>query len=148
MEYEQLKQMLSQVVPFNTYLGLEVTEIGPGTGTVRLPEDPRLMNHVQTQHAAGMFAAAEAASGAAMASTFADRMGQATPLAKSAQISYMKPARGPIDAKATLGEDAAAILGRLDADGKVEFPVHVSLEDGAGVKVAEMTVAWYVRTNR
>lgn len=147
MDYEQLKQMLASVVPFNKHLGLEIADIGAGTATVRLPEDSRLLNHVATQHAAGMFAAAEAASGAAMASILADRMGQATPLARSAQIEYLKPARGPIDAKATITEEPTDLVSRLDTNGKVEFPVQVSLEDQTGLKVAEMTVAWYVRKN-
>jgi acyl-coenzyme A thioesterase PaaI-like protein len=99
----ELKQMRSQVVPFNRYLGLEILDAGAGTGSVKLPEGPHLLNHVGSQHAAALFAVAEAASGAAMAGAFADLMAQATPLARSAQISYLKPARGPIIATAPGG---------------------------------------------
>jgi hypothetical protein len=39
------------------------------------------------------------------------------------------------------------LLERLDADGKVEFPVEVELGDEQGNKVAAMTVYWHVRNN-
>ena len=47
----------------------------------------------------------------------------------------------------TLGDDKAALLARLDADGKVEFPVEVELTDADGNTVASMTVHWHVRKN-
>ena len=147
MDYEQLKAMLAQVVPFNRHLGLEITEIAHGTASVRLPEGGHLLNHVGTQHAAALFAAAEAASGAAMASVFGDLIGRATPLARSAQVAYLKPARGPIDARATVTGDSEELLASLEANGRVEFPVQVTLQDAQGVKVAEVTVAWHVRMN-
>jgi acyl-coenzyme A thioesterase PaaI-like protein len=114
---------------------------------VRLPDDERLRNHVGSQHAGGLFSAAEAASGAAFVGAFMERMGEITPLAKSAQISYLKLAKGPILATATLGEDKASLLERLDADGRVEFPVSVSLTDPDGTEVATVTVDWHVRRN-
>ncbi len=147
MDPEQLKQMLSQVVPFNRHLGLEVLEVGAGSASVRLPEGPHLLNHVGTQHAAALFAVAEAASGGAMLGGFPDLLGRATPLAKSAQITYLKPARGPITAKASVSEPLNAVRSRLDSEGRAEFPVAVSLEDQSAVVVAEVTVNWHVRLN-
>jgi acyl-coenzyme A thioesterase PaaI-like protein len=147
MDYEQLKAMLGQVVPFARHVGVEITEIGPGTATVRLPEGGHLLNHVGTQHAAALYAAAEAASGAAMASVFGEMIGRATPLARSAQIAYLKPARGPIDARANVSGKAEELLAALEANGRVEFPVEVALDGTNGVRVAEVTVAWHVRMN-
>jgi acyl-coenzyme A thioesterase PaaI-like protein len=147
MDYEPLKQMLMTIVPFNRHVGIEILDIGPGTASVRLPEGPHLMNHVQTQHAAALFAAAEAASGGAMAGAFADLMMGVTPLARSAQIAYLKPARGPITANARVAEDHDAVRTRLEADGKTDFDVAVDLVDGRDLKVAEVTVAWHIRKN-
>ena len=65
-DYEMLRNVLGQAVPMVKYLGLEIVEVGPGRGVVRLPDKPELSNHVKSQHAAGLFAAAETASGAAM----------------------------------------------------------------------------------
>jgi len=147
MDYEPLKQTLMTIVPFNRHVGIEILDIGPGTASVRLPEGPHLMNHVRTQHAAALFAAAEAASGGAMAGAFAELMMGVTPLARSAQIAYLKPARGPITANARVAEDHDAVRARLGAAGKTDFSVDVDLVDGQGVKVAEVTVAWHIRKN-
>ena len=148
MDYEALRAGLAQAIPFNGHVGLEVAEVGDGTGVVRLPDEPHLKNHVGSQHAGALFSAAEAASGGAFVGAFAEHMGDITPLAKSAQIDYRKLAKGPITATGTLGEDKGDLLARLDADGRVEFPVEVSLTDQDGVEVATMTVHWHVRKNR
>jgi acyl-coenzyme A thioesterase PaaI-like protein len=147
VDYEALRAGMGQMVPFNNHIGLEIVAIGDGTATVRLPEGEHMNNHVGSQHAGGLFSAAEAASGGAMLGAFAEIMGDVTPLARSAQIEYLKLAKGPIEAHATLGEPKSDISSRLEADGRVQFPVEVDLVDGEGVKVAEMTVDWHVRKN-
>jgi acyl-coenzyme A thioesterase PaaI-like protein len=147
MDYDAVRQGLEQAIPYNRHLGLAVTEVADGRGVVRLPEQDHLKNHVGSQHAGALFSAGEAASGAAFVGAFAERMGDITPLARSAEISYRKLARGPITATGTLGEPKASLLERLDADGKVEFPVQVDLADADGTSVAEMTVHWHVRRN-
>jgi len=147
MDYEALRAGIADAVPYNAHLGLELLEVGDGRAVVRLPGGDHLDNHVGTWHAGGLFSAAEAASGAAFVGGFAERLGDITPLTRSANIEYTALARGPIDATATLDEDAAVLLERLDADGRVEFPVAIVLTDGDGKHVAEMTVTWNVRKN-
>ena len=88
---------------------------------MRLPDDERLRNHVGTQHAAGLFAAAEAASGGAFVAGFADRLAEIRPLAASAEISYTKLAKGPIDARAEL-PGTEGLLATLDARGQGLVP--------------------------
>lgn len=146
MDTTLIKQMLSAGIPFNQTLGLEVVDIGDGVGTVRLPDDPRLRNHVQSQHAGALFTVAEAASGAAIAGALlaANLMGAVTPLAKGAEIAYRKLARGAIDARATLTADRAALAADL-ASGKAECSVEVTLTDAAGVEVATVKVRWHLR---
>ncbi|MDX6581062.1 MAG: hypothetical protein QOI10_246 [Solirubrobacterales bacterium] len=146
MDYDALREGMGSAVPFNNHIGLQIIELGPGTATVRLPDEEGLRNHVGTQHAAGLFAAAEAASGGAFVGAFAERMGEIRPLASNAEIAYTKLAKGPIDARAELA-GAAELLERLDTDGKVSFPVEVTLTDGEGVTVATATVQWHVRKN-
>jgi acyl-coenzyme A thioesterase PaaI-like protein len=146
MDYEALRAGMDAAVPFNKHLGLELVELGPGTATVRLPDDEGLRNHVGSQHAGGLFAAAEAASGGAFVGTFAERLAELRPLAAKAEIAYTKLARGPIDAHAELA-GGEQLLTTLDADGKVSFPVEVTLSDGDGETVATATVQWHVRKN-
>jgi acyl-coenzyme A thioesterase PaaI-like protein len=147
MDFEPVRAGLEQAIPFNRHLGLKVVAVSDGSGSVELPDDERLRNHVGSQHAGGLFSAAEAASGAAFVGAFVERMGEITPLAKAARIEYLKLAKGPITATGTLAEDKASLLERLDADGRVEFPIAVSLTDGDGTEVARVTVDWHVRKN-
>ena len=147
MDYEAVRAGYAQAIPFNNHVGLEIAEVAEGRGVVRLPDGPELKNHVGSQHAGALFAAGEAASGGAFVGAFAEHMGGITPLARAASISYLKLAQGPITATATLGEDRAGLIERLEADGRVEFPVSVELVDEDGQKVAEMTVDWHVRRN-
>jgi uncharacterized protein (TIGR00369 family) len=145
VDFDAIAKGMAMAVPFVGHLGIEIVEISAGEATVRLPRRPELNNHVGSQHAGALFTAAETASGAAFVGAFAIRMGEVTPLAKSAQIDYLKVANGPITAAAKLGVDAAEALATLDAEGKVEFPCEVELSDGDGNLVATATVDWHVR---
>lgn len=145
-DYDALRDGLQQAIPFNNHLGLEVVEITEGRGVVRLPDDEKLHNHVGSQHAGGLFAAGEAASGAAFISVFAEHMGGVVALAKSAEIDYQKLAKGTITATGTLDMDAREIIDGIDGEeGKAEFPVEVEMKDEGGKAVAAMTVHWHVR---
>ncbi|HEX5307806.1 MAG TPA: DUF4442 domain-containing protein [Solirubrobacteraceae bacterium] len=147
VDYSAVAAGLSQAIPFNVHLGLETTAVAPDSGSVRLPDDGKLHNHVGSQHAGALFAAGEAASGAAFVGAFLDIMGEITPLAESASISYKKLAKGEITASASFGEDADALKAKLREEGRIRFPVQVQMTDAEGNVVAEMTVDWYVRHN-
>ena len=146
-DFDAMAAGMTQAVPFAGYVGLEISSIGEGESVVVLPERRELDNHVGSQHAGALFTAAEAASGAAFLGAFAERLGDVTPLARRAEISYEKIARGPIEARARLGVPAAEALAALDADGKVVFPCEVTLTDTDGNQVATATVDWHVRLN-
>ncbi len=147
-DFDAIAEGMAQAVPFADYLGLEFISISEGAAVVRLPEWSELTNHVGSQHAGALFTAAEAASGAAFVGAFAERLGEVTPLARRAEISYEKIAKGPIDASAKLGIPASEALSALDGEGKVLFPCEIALHDGEGVLVASATVDWHVRLNR
>lgn len=144
IDYEALAKGMAAAVPFNGHLGLEYVSIGPGEAVIRLPDDERLRNHVGSQHAGGLFAVAEAASGGAFVSCFAERLGDVTPLAAEASIRYTKLAKGPIDATGRL-DGAEELIAELDREGKVSFPIEVELADSEGNAVANATVQWHVR---
>lgn len=146
MDKDAIRSLLEQAVPFNRHIGLRILDVGD-EAKVALPEADELKNHVGSQHAAALFAAGEAASGAAVVGALADHMATVTPLARSAEIRYRKLALGPITASARLGRRTAEILEELRRDSRVEFDVTVEMTDGAGVAVAEMTVRWHLRRN-
>jgi acyl-coenzyme A thioesterase PaaI-like protein len=145
MDYEAIRAGMAVAIPFNTHLGLEVVELGPGRGVVRLPDRAELRNHVGSQHAGALFAAGEAASGGAFVGAFAERLAEITPLAEGAEIAYRRIARGTITATGTLSADADELLAQLDEEGAVRFTVEVDLTDGSGDTIAEMSVRWHVR---
>ena len=147
MDYEPIRAGMEQAIPYNRHVGLTVTEVAEGRGVVTLPEGEHLHNHVGSQHAGALFSAGEAASGAAFVGAFAEHLGGITPLARTAEISYLKLAKGPITATGALQGSKEELLSGLEADGKVEFPVKVELTDQEGKTVAEMTVNWHVRKN-
>lgn len=147
-DFDLIAKGMSQAVPFAGYLGVEVIHVAEGEAVARLPERHELTNHVGSQHAGALFTVAEAASGAAFVGAFVERLGEVTPLARSAEISYEKIAKGAIDASAKLAVPAADALATLDAEGKVVFPCEVELTDSSGQRVATATVHWHVRLNQ
>lgn len=147
-DFDAIAQGMTQAVPFAGHLGLEITSVAEGKAVVLLPERPELTNHVGSQHAGALFTVAETASGAAFVGAFAERLGEVTPLARSAEISYEKIAKGPIEARARLAVPAAEALATLDSEGKVVFPCEIELTDASGLRVATATVHWHVRLNK
>ena len=147
MDYEAIRAGLQTAIPYNVHLGLEVAEVAPGRGVVRLPDRAEIRNHVGSQHAGALFSAGEAASGAAFVGAFAERLAELTPLAEGADITYRKLAQGVITATGTLDTDPDELLGALDEDGVARFAVGVELTNAVGDTVAEMTVRWHVRRN-
>jgi uncharacterized protein (TIGR00369 family) len=147
-DFEAIAAGMTQAVPFAGHLGLEITTVAEGEAVVVLPERQELTNHVGSQHAGALFTVAETASGAAFVGAFAERMGDVTPLARSADIAYEKIAKGPVTATAVLGMAKDEALATLDSEGKVEFPCEVVLTDAAGTRVATATVRWHVRLNK
>ncbi|HEX8123272.1 MAG TPA: DUF4442 domain-containing protein [Solirubrobacteraceae bacterium] len=147
MDYDAIRAGLQAAIPYNVHLGLEVAEVAPGRGVVRLPDRAEIRNHVGSQHAGALFSAGEAASGAAFVGAFAERLGDLTPLAESAEIAYRKVAQGVITATGRLDTPAEELLAKLDDEGVVRFVVGVELTNATGDSVAEMTVRWHVRAN-
>jgi len=147
-DFDAIAKGMTQAVPFAGHLGLEVTSVTEGEAVVVLPERQELTNHVGSQHAGALFTVAETASGAAFVGAFAERLGEVTPLARNAEISYERIAKGPIEASAKLGVSRADALATLDADGKVVFPCEIELTDSSGQRVATATVHWHVRLNK
>src|SRR6201996_8880869 len=145
IDFDAIAKGMAIAVPYISHMGIEVTEMSEGTATAILPDRPELHNHVGSQHAGALFGVAETASGAAFVGAFAVRMGDVTPLARSAEIAYVKVARGQVEAKAKLGVPAAEALATLDKDGRVDFSVEVEMTDGEGDTVATATVDWNVR---
>lgn len=144
IEVEALNALLTEGVPFNRVLGIQVVAVGPERAEVLLPEAPERLNHVGTVHAAALFGLGEASSGAMVIATFSDLQGQGyVPLAAAARIAYKKASRGEMRGVATLAADEQErVRGEVASAGKSRFVVPVQLLDAGGVVTVEMSVEW------
>lgn len=143
--FEMIRTHLDQAVPFARHTGVVLKSVADGSAVAELPEQPHTLNHIATQHAGALYTLGEAASGGAMAGALVDRLMTVRPVAAEARIKYLAIARGTIAATADTVQPAAALRAELDAIGKIQFDVAVSLTDASGKVVAEMTVAWHVK---
>ena len=148
MVYDRIKQQMMDTLPFVRLLGISIDDIGAGTSRVSMPEDPKLNNHLGTQHAGALFTLAETASGAAMAGGFAELILGLRPVAKESRIQYQKVARGATRAEGRVPGDLAALKAQLAPDGQVAFPVAVDIFVAEGTLAAQVTVDWYLSQKR
>jgi acyl-coenzyme A thioesterase PaaI-like protein len=148
-DYDAIRTLMPELVPFVKTLGLEYLELGQGRAVLRLSDDPAFHNHVAGPHAGAIFTLAESASGAVVIGSFEDLLPKVTPLAASATIAYTKLQKGPVTAEAVLGRPAAEVRAELDDTGKtVHFPVEVIMRDSDGNETSRMTISWALRPNR
>lgn len=146
--YETIRDQLARNVPFARHAGVEIDRIGKGHASAHLPFRPEGLNHIGTQHAAALFALGETASGAAMAGAFAPILLELRPVAAEATIRYLGPAKGRVSAEARVGAEPDALLRTVRCEGKVRFPVVVSLKSEDGAEIGEMKVDWHVSRGR
>lgn len=146
--FDMIKSHLDSAVPFATYVGVKLLEIGDGTASAELEQRNEVSNHIQSMHAGAMFTLGEAASGAAMAGALAPVILNMRPVAAVANIAFRKVAKGTLTAHAKTSQSGEALMEEISAKGKVAFDVLVDIRDSSGDSVVEMTVNWYVSANR
>lgn len=148
LDLNTARDFLADAVPFNRHLGIEYVELTRDRAVLRLPDDPRLHNHVQGPHAAALFGLAEAASGGVVLANFVDHLGEVVPLAAHAEVDYLAVARGAVTATATLGTPREDLLALLAAGERVRFPVYVTIEDASGEIVSQVRVDWHLKRTK
>jgi uncharacterized protein (TIGR00369 family) len=148
-DYDAIRQLMPNLVPFVKTLGLEYLELDAERAVLRMRDEPAFHNHVGGPHAGAMFTLAESASGAVVIGSFEDLLPTVTPLAASATITYVRLAKGAVTAEAVLGRPADEVRAELARTGEtVQFPVQVTLRTEDGRTNAEMTISWALRPNR
>jgi acyl-coenzyme A thioesterase PaaI-like protein len=140
-DYDQLRRMVSSMIPFGTHSGVEVTELGPDSAVVEIPDEQYITNHLQTVHAGALFLAADIAGACAFVGAATKRLSVVTSFVlRDSRIAFRKPAVGRIRAVGTIDRrDIDTVLGatgerRLDVDGKA------MLYDAAGVLVSKVSL--------
>lgn len=149
MVFEAIRRQAGRSVPFARLLGIDVESVDRQRAVTRMAAQDRLANHVGSVHAGALFTVCESASGVALAGAMAEVIMRIRFVVRDAQVEYLLPARGDVVAKATLVDDAAAVLEALRRDGRAEVAVDVramsSGPDGAEVLVARASFTWHLR---
>jgi uncharacterized protein (TIGR00369 family) len=143
MVYDMIRRRMSDILPFNTFVGVEIVSLADGVAEARLPFRTEVTNHIGTMHAAALFTVAEAASGAAVSGAFAPVIVSVKPVAAKATIEYLKIAKATVTARAKTVEPPADLRDRLHKDGRVAFDVVVDVAE-VETSVARMVVGWHV----
>lgn len=143
--FDMIKDHMHKSIPFSADIGVEVVDIRADGAEARLPKVDKVGNHIGTVHAGAMFTLGETASGAAMSGLLSEKVLELRPVAAEASIQYLKTAKTDLTAYGKASIPAEQALAAIDADGKVQFDVGVSIRDADDVEVATMTVAWHVK---
>lgn len=138
-DYDKIREISDNLVPFGKHSGIEITEVGPDRAVAEIPAEPHLLNHLGTVHAGALFLAADIAGAAAFVGAAARKLSTVDVLVlRNGTASFRKPANGRIRAIATVDErETRRILAgegqRFDLDGKA------LLYDADDVLVAKFT---------
>ncbi|MCR9269006.1 MAG: PaaI family thioesterase [Henriciella sp.] len=144
--YTLMKAFFEQNVPYAKHTGIELLVIADGYGVAQLPDVQETQNHMGSQHAGALFTLAEAASGAASVSLFADKIAIVRAAIVEAKIHYKKAARGVIKAEGRLRRSGEELMTEFSRDGVVSYTVDVVLTNEQGVEVATMEVNWRIKS--
>jgi uncharacterized protein (TIGR00369 family) len=142
--FELVRDGMGDAVPFARHVTVMLDEIGDATATASLAAADEVLNHVGTVHAGALFTLAETASGAAMAGAFASVLSDIRPVVGEARIEYLRPARAPLQATASLASAGAELRRALGVDRKVTFDADVSVTDASEREVARFRATWVV----
>jgi len=145
--FQLMKAFFEQNVPYAKHTGIELLVIADGHGVAKLPDRHETQNHMGSQHAGALFTLAEAASGAASVSLFADKVALIKAAITRADIKYLRSARGAVRAEGHLRIPASDVLATFTNDGRVDFTVDVTLTDSKDREVATMEVSWSIKSN-
>ncbi len=130
-------------IPYTIPMGMVVERAVSGEVEMTLPDATGNQNMVGIVHAGALYTFGETVAGLVAG---LDTLDKAFPLARHAEIRYLRPARGAIRGSASVApSDSERVLLELDRDGRSELSVTVTLADADSVAVAEMQVDYAFR---
>ncbi len=130
-------------LPYNKLIGLSVSD-RPGF-MLMLTEDEKYTNHVQTVHAAALFALAEGTCGHFLLSNFDGIAENVFPLLRKSEVKYKKPAIGKIYSKVQLIDDTIELFtANFLEKSRALMLLKVDLFDANEVLVFQGQFEWFV----
>lgn len=131
-------------VPFNQLLGISIAD--DNAYLLQLDAKQEYTNHLQTVHAAALFALAEGSGAQLLLKAFTEEIvSGVVPVLRKVEVSYKKPAQGIIKSKAFLKDNTFEnILHELQTRKRVSLHTIVELYDEQQVKVFVANFEWFV----
>ncbi|WP_454197792.1 YiiD C-terminal domain-containing protein [Nocardia sp. Marseille-Q1738] len=140
VDYEYLRAVSQELVPFGRHVGTVITEIGPERAVVEIPATGTVRNHMGTVHAGALFTAADIGGAAAFVGAAASRLRSVERLVlRGGTATYRKPAVGRIRAVATVDQRELADVLAARASNRFELSGKATLLDDGDVAVAKFT---------
>ncbi|TGN40448.1 DUF4442 domain-containing protein [Marinobacter confluentis] len=138
LQYRLLTFMVGRTVPFVGTAGLSFEHLDQNKARLSLKSRKKVLNHINTIHAAAMALLAESATGMVFAMNVRD---DCVYVLKSMDIDFVGKAKGSLSAEATLSEDACQAI-RNTTKGEISVPVTVLDSEGDSPIVCKMVWAW------
>ncbi len=128
-------------VPFVEHNGIVIDE----AGTLSLPFEKVVQNHMAGVHAGAQFLLAESASGDYLLTQFPEFSGQITTLLRESDIKFCKQAFGTLTSRVVVSEtDVAKLLKSLRTRGRAVIEVPVEIRNGSGDLTCSGRFRWFV----
>ncbi len=136
-------QFVHASVPALARFGIRVTSVAPGSVHLVMPIDGNA-NHLGTMYAGALFAIAELPGGLLPWTVLP--AGNIVPIAKHAELSFLRPARSDVTVAAELDPAQLTALAQAAAEaGKSDFTLHLSVRDTQDREVASSTTVTQLR---
>ena len=133
-------------LPFNALVGIQLAD--DPVHLLRLPADPRYLNHVGTVHASAQLALAEASSGEFLLRHFGSVDG-IIPVVRRMEAKFRKPANGSLTSSVSVAPEALAQLDTdLSAKGRSLVTVPVELYDESGAHTLSAKFEWFIQHDK
>ena len=129
-------------VPFFNKVGIGKTD----EGTLTLPIDDSVLNHLNTLNASALFTLAEAASGDALQNHFPELAGKVIPVLRDSQIKFRKPATTDVMAFPSMStETVERFKEQLVKKGRALIEVEVEVRDRENTTICLASFNWFVQ---
>lgn len=131
-------------VPFNQLLGISIAD--DKDYLLQLDARKEYTNHLETVHAAALFALAEGSGAQLLLKAFPEEIIESViPVLRKVDVSYKKPAKGIVKSKAIIKDNTIENISlELQTKKRVLLTTIVELFDEQKVKVFVANFEWFV----
>jgi acyl-coenzyme A thioesterase PaaI-like protein len=142
-----IRGIFGESIPFLRKVRVVVEKAEPGSVRLVLPYEKDNENYWGTGHAGAIFTFGETCGGVLVAASFP--VADLVLLAKGATIHYVKKVDSDIVSELGISQaEVDDIMGRLQKEESLVYPISMELNNRGGETVARMTIDYYFRIRR